>query len=303
MDPADAAVLAWEAARSSYLAGAGAGDGAPRLLPFVTLTFAQSLDGCIARDRGRPTAISCRDTFRLTHELRARHSALLVGVGTVCADDPSLTTRLATSPYAAARMEAGTAHPRPVVLDPTLRTPLTSKVVLDAARRGTVLLARAPSSGDSGEEAEAAGQRRLALVAKGCRVIDVPSTVALPGGGGGGGTGLDLRAAMRALRVELGVESVMVEGGASTLASFLAQQQQSGGDGAGPLVHHLLVTVAPLLLPGGLSVSSAASPVEGARPPPFRLVPSAPGASVWRVVGEDVVGQGAVATAAAAAGE
>lgn len=64
------------------------------LRPFVTLTFASTLDGSIAAADGRALPISGREALCVTHALRAIHDAILVGVGTVVADDPSLTTRL-----------------------------------------------------------------------------------------------------------------------------------------------------------------------------------------------------------------
>lgn len=64
----------------------------------VTLTFATSLDGSIAAERGKPLALSSEETFRMTHLLRAKHQAIMVGVNTLIADNPSLTTRLVEGP-------------------------------------------------------------------------------------------------------------------------------------------------------------------------------------------------------------
>lgn len=77
--------------------------------PFVTLKWAQSADGYmdVIRDRGEsPAAISTRLTRTLVHRLRSLHDAILVGAGTVIADDPLLDTRL-----------WGGNAPRPVILD------------------------------------------------------------------------------------------------------------------------------------------------------------------------------------------
>ena len=62
--------------------------------PLVTLSYAQSLDGCISLRPGIPTALSGPEAMRLTHRLRAAHDAILVGIGTILADDPRLTVRL-----------------------------------------------------------------------------------------------------------------------------------------------------------------------------------------------------------------
>ena len=63
-------------------------------LPFVTLAYAQSLDGSIAGETGKPLRLSGSESMHMTHLLRAWHDSILVGVGTVVADDPSLTVRL-----------------------------------------------------------------------------------------------------------------------------------------------------------------------------------------------------------------
>ncbi|MEZ4718129.1 MAG: GTP cyclohydrolase II [Caldilineaceae bacterium] len=79
--------------------------------PFVTLSYAQSLDGSIAANRA-PTRLSGPAAMAMTHALRAAHDAILVGIGTVLADNPRLTVRLVDG-----------ASPRPVVLDSKLRMP------------------------------------------------------------------------------------------------------------------------------------------------------------------------------------
>lgn len=61
--------------------------------PFVTLTYAQSIDGSIAAVRGSPTLLSGARSMQMTHMLRTMHDAILVGVGTILADNPSLNAR------------------------------------------------------------------------------------------------------------------------------------------------------------------------------------------------------------------
>ena len=80
--------------------------------PVVTLSYAQSLDGCLTTQRGVRVTLSGPESKRMTHSLRAAHDAILVGIGTLLADDPSLTARLVGGPDLCL-----------VVLDRLLRTP------------------------------------------------------------------------------------------------------------------------------------------------------------------------------------
>lgn len=75
--------------------------------PFVTLTYAQLLDSRIAAAPGTQTKISGLETKSMTHYIRSKHDAIMVGIGTVLADDPKLNCR-----------HEGGKSPRPVVLDP-----------------------------------------------------------------------------------------------------------------------------------------------------------------------------------------
>ena len=86
--------------------------------PFVTVSYAQSIDGSIATRRRRPLPISGPGAMRMTHGLRALHDGILVGIETVLADDPQLSVRLVEGP-----------HPQPVVLDTRLRTPLEARLL------------------------------------------------------------------------------------------------------------------------------------------------------------------------------
>jgi 2,5-diamino-6-(ribosylamino)-4(3H)-pyrimidinone 5'-phosphate reductase len=78
--------------------------------PFITLTYAQSLDSRISAAPGERTVISHLETKTMTHYLRANHDAILIGSGTVLADDPGLNCRL-----------PGETSPIPVVIDPDFK--------------------------------------------------------------------------------------------------------------------------------------------------------------------------------------
>lgn len=91
--------------------------------PLVTLTYAQSIDGSIARDRGEALALSGLATMKITHRLRALHDGILVGIGTVLADDPKLTVRLVDG-----------ANPQPIILDSNLRIPTNARLLTNQNR-------------------------------------------------------------------------------------------------------------------------------------------------------------------------
>ena len=175
--------------------------------PFVTLAYAQSLDGSLAATPGKPLALSGPAAMTLTHALRAAHDAILVGVGTVLADDPRLTVRLVAG-----------ADPQPIVLDSTLRTPATVRL-LDHPR-GVWLLTT-----DRSRECD-----RTLLAERGAEISVLPADAA---------GRVDLAAAL-ALLAQRGVRSLMVEGGATVLSSFVAAH----------LVNYAVVTLAPRLVGG-----------------------------------------------------
>ncbi len=109
--------------------------------PYVTVKAAMTLDGKIATARGDSKWITGEKARAFGMKLRAEHDAILVGVETILADDPSLTHR--------AKSRSEQVHKlRRFVLDSTARTPLNSKVVSDEHRTLTTIIVgpRAPSS-------------------------------------------------------------------------------------------------------------------------------------------------------------
>mmetsp|Transcript_6431 Transcript_6431/g.15547 ORF Transcript_6431/g.15547 Transcript_6431/m.15547 type:complete len:238 (-) Transcript_6431:392-1105(-) len=125
--------------------------------PYVTLTYAQSLDGSIAVQRGEPLALSGKESMVMTHHLRAVHEGILVGIGTLLADNPSLTTRFVEGP-----------SPRPIVLDSSLRTPLKCKIMLREKKSQKPLIACSDSLDKGGQ------QRKRELEAAGATIIQCP---------------------------------------------------------------------------------------------------------------------------------
>lgn len=159
--------------------------------PFVLLKAGLTLDGRIATASGRSKWITSTAQRRAARRLRRRHDAVLVGIGTVLADDPLLL------PVPRTRRTFVRA-----VLDSTLRLPPTSRLVRTSSR------ARAPVWVFTRARR---GARWKRLETAGVTVIRVAESRRR----------LSLRAVLRAFSVR-GLRSLMVEGGSEVLGSFLA---------------------------------------------------------------------------------
>jgi diaminohydroxyphosphoribosylaminopyrimidine deaminase / 5-amino-6-(5-phosphoribosylamino)uracil reductase len=158
--------------------------------PFVSLKFAETLDGKLATYTGDSCYVTGEEAHRYSHYLRKTHDAILVGSGTVLSDDPALTTRLVPG-----------RNPVRVVLDGRARIPLTARLLQE---EGQTLVAVGP---------EAAPDKVASLrQPPGVEVLSLPT--AGPDGG------LDLQALLAALQ-ERELTSVLVEGGSAVLGSFL----------------------------------------------------------------------------------
>ncbi|MBK7998868.1 MAG: bifunctional diaminohydroxyphosphoribosylaminopyrimidine deaminase/5-amino-6-(5-phosphoribosylamino)uracil reductase RibD [Verrucomicrobia bacterium] len=169
--------------------------------PFVTVKAAMTLDGKIATASGESKWITGEAARAEGMRLRAGADAILVGVNTVLADDPSLTVRTGAPNSGSARadLEIGAPKLRRIILDSQGWTPLTSKVVSDQFAALTTIVV--------GKEAPA---KRVAALAKRVRVWTAP----LRGGR------IDLRWVLKKLGGE-NVTSLLVEGGGEVNASFL----------------------------------------------------------------------------------
>jgi len=158
--------------------------------PYVTLSWAQTLDGRIATSTGDSQWIGGPESLTFAHELRRDNQAILVGIGTVLKDDPRLTCRI-----------PGGRNPLRIVLDSALRLPLTAALAttLDQSQTWVYAASNAPA------------EKRRVLEAAGVLVISVPQSEGR----------LDLGAVLDDLGYR-GVNTLFVEGGAAVLTAFLA---------------------------------------------------------------------------------
>ena len=161
--------------------------------PHVILKLAVSADDKIGAAGGKAVAITGDVAKARVHLLRAQCDAILVGIGTVLADDPLLTCRL---PGMAER------SPVRVVLDRALRLPGASRLVHSARQTPLWVV--------TSELAEASAATKLG--AAGAQVIRMAPSI---------GAGLDLPAVLHAL-ADRGITRLMVEGGAKVASSFVS---------------------------------------------------------------------------------
>jgi diaminohydroxyphosphoribosylaminopyrimidine deaminase/5-amino-6-(5-phosphoribosylamino)uracil reductase len=154
--------------------------------PQVTLCYAQSWDGSLTTRPGETLTLSSATATQLTHQIRSLHDGILVGIGTVLADDPRLTVR-----------EWSGRSPQPIVLDSQLRMPPTSKLCNG-------------NGNDGGKRCWVLTTHENLQPRHDCELIAVA----------GKDGHVDLQAALEQLHAR-GITSLMVEGGASVITAFL----------------------------------------------------------------------------------
>ncbi len=224
-----------------------------RHTPFVTVKAGMTLDGKIATASGESRWITSEKARAYAMKLRQGADAILVGINTVLADDPSLTVRRVTAGGRPAKAPGAEGHRlRRIVLDAMARTPLAAKVVSDQCAALTTIVV--------GQSAPA---RRVAALARRVSVVRAPSR----------GGRIDLRWLLRRLGAE-NVTSLLVEGGGEVNAAFLL-------DG---LAQRVAFFYAPMILGGRNSRRAVAG--EGAQTLAESLTLSD---LEWRRVGADLL--------------
>ncbi len=158
--------------------------------PFVTLKFAQSIDGKIATATGHSRWISSEPSRVFAHRLRSHHDAILVGSGTVTKDDPELTCRLVRG-----------RDPLRVVVDSKLKIHPDARVLQDQARARTLVFT---TSGHDRKKIRVLVDRGIEVRVAGTGQVDLSTVLK-----------------------ELGkrqVSSLLVEGGAGVITSFIRER-------------------------------------------------------------------------------
>ncbi len=158
--------------------------------PLVSLTYAQSLDGSIARRRGEQLLLSGPASMKITHQLRAWHDGILVGIGTVLSDNPRLTVR-----------HVDGENPQAIILDSKARLPKDANTI-NKPNKPWLFVSTAAKS-----------LHQTDLKKLGCTIYQCTQTK---------DGFLDLGEILHTLYAR-GIKRLMVEGGASVIQSFLSE--------------------------------------------------------------------------------
>jgi diaminohydroxyphosphoribosylaminopyrimidine deaminase / 5-amino-6-(5-phosphoribosylamino)uracil reductase len=159
-------------------------------LPFVTIKYAQTLDGRIATANGQSKWISSDNSLKFAHKLRAQHDAVLVGIKTAINDDPELTVRLVRG-----------RNPLRVIVDSELKISEQSRVLQNISKAKT-LIATTKNSSD---------QRFQSIAASDVEIITVDADDQ---------GNVDLKKLLKLLASRK-ISSVLIEGGAQIITSIL----------------------------------------------------------------------------------
>lgn len=182
--------------------------------PYVILKAGMTLDGKVATAKGESRWITGLRARQEAHRFRSQVDAVVVGVGTVLKDNPTLTARLSDRP-----LKLAPRQPLRVVLDSRLRTPLTATVCAKQDRAKTLIATTSHATQSRHRLFERAGVEVVSLSTKNGRV-SLPALMTMLG--------------------KRGITSALIEGGSTVNAAALR----------GKLVHHVVLYLAPILMGG-----------------------------------------------------
>jgi len=277
--------------------------GAAQTRPFVTLTYAASLDSHIALAQGAQTTLSGPLSKSMTHYLRSRHDGILIGVGTAIADDPSLNCRTegvggynnqeeSDDPVKATTVTAlggeedeGTesdplpGQPRPIILDPNRRWHFTHEsrifqTVREEKGKAPYILTRASSRQGSGE-----AERWRILCEHGGSFKCPKEETKDKSKRMKSGSRWSWKYILEFLYKEADIKSLMIEGGGEVINDLLGRKENL------ELIDSVVLTIAPVYLgKGGVNVCPDGKKVD------VKKVPAVNFKDVgWNVLGCDVV--------------
>ena len=202
--------------------------------PYVLMKYAMTMDGKIAAKTGASRYVSGEESRAEVQRLRNEYKGIMVGIGTVLADDPMLNCRI-----------EGGRNPIRIVCDSRLRIPENSKLVNTAKDIETVVITADPQRKrveitiDDLQDTEMSGEKKMrVLLDKGVKILNYPSS---------GGSQVNLKEAVAALG-KMGIDGILLEGGGTLNESMLKED----------LVQEMRIFLAPKVFGG-----KAKSPVEG----------------------------------------
>jgi diaminohydroxyphosphoribosylaminopyrimidine deaminase / 5-amino-6-(5-phosphoribosylamino)uracil reductase len=182
--------------------------------PYVILKAGMTLDGKVATAKGESQWITGPRARQDAHRLRSQADAVVVGVGTVLKDNPTLTARLSDRP-----LKLAPRQPLRVVLDSRLRTPPTATVCAKQDRAKTLIVTTSRTSPSRRRPFERAGVEVRSLSEKNGHVS---------------------LSALMTMLAKRGITSVLIEGGSTVNAAALREK----------LVNHVVLYLAPTLMGG-----------------------------------------------------
>ena len=179
---------------------------------YITVSYAQSIDGNIATSSGDSQWISGPETLKLCHQLRRENQAILIGIGTVLRDDPILTCRLVRGN-----------SPARIVLDSHLRIPHNSRIAESARELPTYIFTSEEGYKD---------RKREEIEGLGLNVKPIPASES---------GGLSPEWVVKTVE-DMGMNRILIEGGGRVITSFLR---------AG-LVNRMIIVTAPIFIGKGI---------------------------------------------------
>jgi diaminohydroxyphosphoribosylaminopyrimidine deaminase/5-amino-6-(5-phosphoribosylamino)uracil reductase len=201
-------------------------------LPWVTVKWAQTVDGRIATSAGESKWISNETSRRMVHRERGRVDAIITGIGTVLADDPLLTPRGPGARLRRAQVRQPHGRPVRVIIDQRLQTPLSAKVVTTIDQAPTIVACAQTVFDAAGPLADPLRSRGVSFIPLRDKRGEMP-----------------LKPLMQELATRHNVTHVLVEAGTGLMSQLFAQR----------LVNEAWVFTAPLLL----GDDKAAPPLSG----------------------------------------